>query len=165
MLFFHQYRCCFVRYCGPTMHSSQGVPQIHPKVDHLQKKLFSHHSNCIRLSYCVQTSISDLFPLRQRRDNSPIPSSSIRQLLIESLTLCRFLGTVSPNFARKSLSAHSFGLFQASHCHLGPFSRGVYSEKSDCLVLPKKQVVLRKTGKNRHVSGLKTGQKPMKEQS
>ena len=127
MLFFHQYRCCFVRYCGPTMHSSQGVPQIHPKVDHLQKKLFSHHSNCIRLSYCVQTSISDLFPLRQRRDNSPIPSSSIRQLLIESLTLCRFLGTVSPNFARKSLSAHSFGLFQASHCHLGPFSRGVYS--------------------------------------
>ena len=44
-------------------------------------------------------------------------------------------------------------------------TRGVYSGKSGCLVLPKNVVVLRKTCKDRHVFKLKSGQKSMKEQS
>ena len=35
------------------------------------------------------------------------------------LTCYRFLDTLNPNLACKFLSAHSFLLFQKSHCHLG----------------------------------------------
>ena len=48
---------------------------------------------------------------------------------------------------------------------LDGIDRGVYSGKSDCLVLLKNWSFFRKTGKKRHVFGLKSAQKPMKEQS